>query len=443
MSDTTTSTHHVQPLTNRRKLMRGVIGIIVIVVFLIVLWIVQTVKDVDLPAEADTVGYIAAIQQTPNGSQAVLIKPDGTIVPSQGYREGAHDRDPVWRPDGNRLFFTSDRDQGQVNLYRWNPASGKVERRTATQGSYTSLLYSTADSKGEGLVARGGNIVEFDPVSGDTTPILPNPPKKADANQTSQEGEGRKGSIENSYFGTFGTAFKDAAWFGGDKYIVAIMKGDEGETLLLQDMTPVQDALRPPIPLAAADHIDMDVDRKTGIIVFTLEGFRFPDKDHIPPEFIKNGKVVPPFRHEIGLLDPRSMQQVPQSDPSQPPVSYAQPQAVVQTPNDQNVFGSPKLSPDGSKVLVTYGVYKNGEMDMKGLIVMPAVAGGGGNPSFIHKGPVTSMSWSGDGNQIVYSQHDNAGTDTVHVMNSDGSGDQQIAAGKGSFTQAVFSPKRK
>ena len=176
--------------------MRGVIGIVVIVVFLIILWIVQTVKDVDLPAEADTVGYIAAIQQTANGSQAVLIKPDGTIVPSQGYHDGAHDRDPVWRPDGNRVFFTSDRDQGQVNLYRWNPGSGKVERRTATQGSYTSLLYSAADPKGKGLVARGGNIVQFDPVTGDTTPVLPNPPKKADNNaQTSQEGEGRKLSL--------------------------------------------------------------------------------------------------------------------------------------------------------------------------------------------------------------------------------------------------------
>jgi len=443
MSDTTSATPHVQPLTNRKKFIRGVIGIIVIVVFLIVLWIVQTVKDVDLPAEVNTIGEIAAIKETPNGSQAVLIKTDGSIVVSPGYHDGVHDRDPVWRPDGNRLFFTSDRDPGQVNLYRWNPGSNKVERRTATQGSYTSLLYSAADVKGKGLVARGGNIVEFDPVSGDTTPILPTPPKQADTNsQTSQEGEGRKGSIENSFFANYGTSFKDAAWFGSEKFIVTIMKGDEGETLLLQDMTPMQDALRPPVPIASADHIDMAVDRNNGVIVFTLQGFRFPDPNHVPPEFVKNGKVVPPFRHEIGLLDPKSLQMIQQQDPNQPPVSIVQPQVIVQTPTDANVFGAPVLSPDGSKVLVGLGVYKNNEMDMKGLVVMPAVAGGGGSPAFIHKGPVTSMSFSGDGNKIVYSQKEADGSESIHVMNSDGSGDQQIAAGKGSFTQPVFSPQR-
>src|SRR5215813_958691 len=110
MPETTPEIQHVQPLTNRKKMVRGVIGGIAIVVILAVLWIVQSVRDVDLPASADTVGWIAAIKSQSNGSEVVLFKPDGTVVESKGYREGVNDRDPVWRPDGNRLIFTSDRE---------------------------------------------------------------------------------------------------------------------------------------------------------------------------------------------------------------------------------------------------------------------------------------------------------------------------------------------
>ena len=425
---------HVQPLMNRRLVKRGIIGAVAIITILVVIFIVQSVRDVDLPAHADTVGYIAAIQQMPNGSQVVLIQPDGTVIPSKGYHDGENDRDPVWRPDGNRLFFTSDRDpqQGaagrQVNLYRWNPASNKIERRTATQGSYQNLLYSLSDSKGHGLVALGGNIVEFDPITGDTAPVLP-PAAKNDASTGGEEG--RKSTIENSFFNQYGTSFKAAEWFADQKYIVAIMKGDEGETLLLQDMTPVQGQLKPPIALGSGDHVDMDLNRKDGRIIFALQGFKITERDikNIPPEYIKNGKVTPPYRHMVGLLDPKSI--------AAGPAGIMAP--VVQTPNDQNVFGAPIFSPDGSTVVVTYGVYKESEMQMKGLVSMPARAGGGEAPSFIHKGAVTGMSFSGNGSQIAYSQRERDGRETVHVMSSDGQNDKVAAAGN--FTQPRFSPQ--
>jgi hypothetical protein len=451
MSETPSSpTPHVQPLMNRRLVKRGIIGAVLIVVFLAGTFIVQNVRDVDLPATTDTVGYVAAIQELPNGSQAVMIKPDGTLQLSNGYHDGENDRDPVWRRDGNRLFFTSDRDPQQasgrarqVNLFRWNPGSGRVERRTATQGSYTGLTYSTTDPKGLGLVALGGVIVEFDPVTGDTSPVLPSPPDKNAQDQAGSE-EGRKGSIENSFFSQYGSSFKSAVWFDDNKFIVAIMKGEEGETLLLQDMTMVQDpttgqmVLRAPIALGSGEHIDMDVNAKTGCIVFTLQAFKITERDikNIPPEYIKNGQVAPPYRHMIGLLDPKALTPLGQTG-----TMAEQPQIIVQTPNDQNVFGSPMFSPDGSGIVVTYGVYSGGEMAMKGLVAMPASAGGGNSPSFIHKGPVTGMSFSGDGKHIAYSQREKDGTDSIHVMGNDGSGDQQLLVGKGSFTQPRFSPQ--
>ena len=442
MSDTTTSsTPHVQPLTNRRKMMRGIIGLVIIVVGLIILWIVQNVRDVDLPTQVNTVGWIAAIEDKPNGSEAVLFKPDGTMMESNGYQDGDHERDPVWRPDGNRVFFTSDRTDAstqarQVNLYRWNPGSGKVERRSATQGSYTDLIYSTSDSQDPGLVAMGGIIVNFDPVTGDTAPVLP-PSSKDESGNTEN---GRTSSIESSPFATYGTSFKEAAWFDDKKYIVAIMRGDEGDTMVLQDMTPVDGKLNLPIPIVAGDHIDMDVNRKTGCIVFTLQFAKWPSSDpaQVPPEFIKNGKVVLPFHHMIGILDPKNL--TPMQTSQGPGPTTVQPIPVIQLPSDANAFGSPVFSPDGSSIVVSVGTYSDSELHMTGLLVMPAVAGGGQSPSALHKGAVDSVSYSGDGKSIAYCVH-NGSTSQIHVMTNEGSDDHVIAQGKGSFSEATFSPQ--
>src|SRR5262249_55987375 len=163
-------------------------------------------------------------------------------------------------------------------------------------------LYSDPDPKALGLVALGGQIVKFDPVTGDTAPVLPEPQKSdAGGNTSNQEGEGRKGSIENSAFAAYGNSFKKTGRVDKNLYIVTIMQGDEGDSLLLQDMTPIQGQLRPPLRLAFGDHIDMDVNRLNGTITFTLQGFKFPDPNNIPKENMNNGKAVPPFRHMVGL----------------------------------------------------------------------------------------------------------------------------------------------
>src|SRR5262245_38026520 len=79
--------------------------------------------------QANTVGMIGAIEETADGDQAVVFKPDGTKIPSAGYRQGAVDRNFVWRPDGERAFFISDRGQG-IHIFRWNPDGGDPQQRT-------------------------------------------------------------------------------------------------------------------------------------------------------------------------------------------------------------------------------------------------------------------------------------------------------------------------
>ncbi|MEA2552390.1 MAG: hypothetical protein QOJ65_566 [Fimbriimonadaceae bacterium] len=405
-------------------IMRGGIALLVVAALVLAIVLVQGVQDIDLPPTADTVGMVAAVEYLPNGSRVVLIKPDGTIVRSPGYKDGANDREPVWRPDGNRLFFSSDRDDGQVHLFRWNPASNKVERRTLSKGTYTNLVYSQADQNARGLVASGGKIVEFDPVGGAAALVLP---PTARAVQSNPE-EGATSSMDIMY-GRYGNSFKKAAWFGGKKYVAAILKGDRGETLILQPMEAKDGRIQPPLPVSGGDRIDMDVSPKTGQLVFTVQGFRFPDPDQVPPEFVKNGKVVPPFRHFIGMIEPNEPQKlVP----------------IAQIPNDQNVFADPVISPDGSKAIMAVGVYGGvNNLHRTGLLSMTLRGGGAGAPAGIHKGPVYNYSFSGDGQQIAYVERGAGDMQIIHVMDADGSHDKALTTGKGSFGEARFSPQTK
>jgi hypothetical protein len=426
-----------QPMINRRLYRRGIIAIILIAVIGIILYIIQTVRDIDLPTQVNTVGDIAAIQYSANGSQAVLIKPDGSIVKSNGYSDGMHDRDPVWRPDGNRIYFVSDREPNQINLYRWNPGSGRVERRTSTNGAYTNLIYSGKDpSSGEGLVAMGGMIVKFDPVTGDTSPVLPPVIKDSESNNSEN---GRVSSIEASLFSGYGTSFKEACYFGGDHYVACVMGGENGEILLIQDMRPLPNGqFSPPQPVIAGDAIDIDYNRHNGSIVFAMKGFRFPDPDHIPPEYVKGGKVVPPVEHVVGMLDASKIN--PDAQIGTLPVP---PITIVASQNNKNVFGDPVISPDGNSLVVSVGIYNgDGLMDMKGLLVMPMREGGGAAASQLHKGVAEQLSYSGDGKTIAYVERRTDGSNVIHTMGSDGSNDKAITEGKGSFGQPKFSPQQ-
>jgi hypothetical protein len=230
-------------------------------------------------------------------------------------------------------------------------------------------------------------------------------------------------------YGRYGNSFKKAAWFAGKKYVAAILKGDRGETLILQPMEAKDGRIQAPLPFSAGDKIDMDVSPKTGQLVFTVQGFRFPDPDQVPPEFVKNGKVIPPFRHFIGMMDPKEPQKlIP----------------IMQTPNDLNVFADPVISPDSSKVIIAVGVY-SGTNNLKrtGLLSMPTREAGGQSTSGIHKGAAYSYSFSGDGQQIAYVERGAGDAQIIHVMDADGSHDKALTTGKGSFGEARFSPQTK
>src|SRR4051812_14188035 len=118
-----------QPKITRKLVKRTIIAAILIVLIIpAYIWIAMNRKGLDL-GSFDSAGDIAAIQMTDDGAQVVIIKPDGTVIPSPDYKAGQTDRNVVWKPDGNRIFFESDRYNQEPHVFRWSPERKEVDRR--------------------------------------------------------------------------------------------------------------------------------------------------------------------------------------------------------------------------------------------------------------------------------------------------------------------------
>ena len=105
-------------------------------------------------------GMVAVVESGPNGSRAVLLDRDGKELFTSGPLATSSDRDLVWRPDGQRLMFTSDREKNVYQLFRWNPGANKVEARTVGTSSKARPVFGPPGfsmTAWTGLVVTGGS----------------------------------------------------------------------------------------------------------------------------------------------------------------------------------------------------------------------------------------------------------------------------------------------
>lgn len=414
---------------NRQRGMRYLFAVLTLLLLVFVYQRFVSQTRVADPGDFKSQGYISAAVETDDGYQAVLIAPDGTIKRSPGYVEGAVDQPPVWTPDGQRVYFISDRDKGESHVFRWNPVTDQIERRTIDKRTKSYIDFNVPGDPGNktALVVSGGTIIELEPLNGTSKQLLP--PQKLDARS---QGEGGATGQFDQLYASLGTSFKTARWSKDKQHIIAVMRRETGEVLICQDISTlpnldISDPKARPILIAAGEKIEFDIDPVSGDVAYTLQGFQWPDPRQIPPEFLEKGKAKNPFRHMIGIYTP--------GDPSsKPPVAVAM--------DDKFAFGHPRIAPDGKMVMVSVGPYRGeGSMESKNLVVMPFKTGGGSEGAMtVVNTPAVEAEWSPDGKQITYiGQADSRRT--LFVVEVGNATPKKITSGE-NLRGPQFSPQR-
>jgi hypothetical protein len=386
-------------------------------------WYRDNRQDMSAGETADTAGWICAVQYNDDGQEVVAIKPDLTIQHVSGWHAGATDRDAVWEPAGNFLFFVSDRLQNTFHVFRWNPTKTEALQRTigARGRSNPSFPLHGDPNSQDMLLTSGGNVMNFDPIQQQQTQVLPPTPKEI----TTKEGDegGGAQSQFSAMYSSIGDSFRIARYCGGDDCIAAIMKRDDGEILIIQNLAQKNGQFDPPTPIAAGEHIDMDINPKNGHVLFAVMGFQFPGPP--PPEMIKNGKAIKPFRHYIADFDPKLMGQI----------------IIAASPDDKAAFSSVAVRPDGQSFVAVAGPYQDMNVVHRVLLSGPIKANAGSELKAIMQGEIFEPSWNPAGDKLAYAKRDTDGKRSIFTAHADGSSERNNSGGKGNFGFPKFSPQ--
>jgi Tol biopolymer transport system component len=222
-------------------------------------------------------------------------------------------------------------------------------------------------------------------------------------------------------YGQIGDSFRTARWCSGTDAVAAVMRGELGETLVIQSLARPNGRVQPPSVVATAEKIEFDVNPKTGTIVFTAANYRWDPKDPTP----KNLR----FTHMIGMVDPaqRSKTLIGASRPG------------------EACFGSPAISPTGDRLLVLVGDFdaSAGSLTPKELAIMPVQVEGFKVASPVAKGALFEPTWSPNGKQVAYVKRGPTGKRSIYVANVDGSDERNISGDTGDFGSPKFSPQTK
>jgi len=391
------------------------------------LWFMKVRGDLNGLHTTDTVGWIAAVEYGPQSQEAVLISRDGTIHKDPGHIAQSTDRDVVWSPKGNFLYYVSDRVDHNFNLFRWIPDSTEpAEQRTIGTRARSNLKFPAqpsddSDNVAKGLITTGGLVQEFDPTNQSTEQILPPTSKEITTSKGGEE-QGTEGQFEG-YYGSLGTSFREAQWCNNHHTIVAVMRRDSGEILIAQDMKMGDGKFPPPHAIIAGDHIDFAVNPKDGNVIYCLNGFQWPDaaSANAGPDGKKPKK---PFINAVGGVD------------------FEGKNFVIAANQGELTFGSPAISPDGATVVVILGKVTNGESNPIGMAIMPATD----NSSFKRrqfKGDIHEPSWSPDGTRILAAVRLPGKPRTIFEIPIDGSPPRNVTGDQGSFGFPHYSPQTK
>lgn len=380
-------------------------------------------RDPGSYGSVDTTDMIAAIEFQENGQQAVIIKPDGSMLKSPGFQPGNTERDVVWQPDGARLYYISDRDKGTYQVFRWRPTEGgeSEARSIGTRGKSNPTFAPDAEPRDNLMISSMGTIQELDPTKQSARTVLP--PMLNELPQGTNEEEGGGGSsLFKAMYGELGDSFARAQLLPGGTSIAAVMRGSRGDVLVIQDLQPVNGKLKRPNPLAAGDRIEFVVSRKGGVL-FTIQNFGFPTDEMMRASSVNNRPVIP-FRHAICYYEAANKPLL----------------RIAISDTDKEAYGQPAISPDGDKMLVVVGTYDGTNLVPQGLAAMPVQERGAAATAALVTEPAFEPTWDATGRKIAYIKRE-GGKRAIFTSNADGTDVKNLTGTKGDFSRPLFSPR--
>lgn len=416
----------IVPKASKKLAIRFVISLFTLaVIFAVYNWM-RSNRDLGDISNAKTIGWILALEQKDEGQQAVIFKEDGTILRSPSYTAGKTDRDTTWRPDGSAVFLSSDRETEDFNVYRWNLQRNIIERRSMASRSQLGIHFGEVGlgaTNSDALLVAGGFVLSLNPKEATTQQVLP-PVGREVVTNSGEEGSGAASQFDASYK-RLGTSFREARWGINKEWVYAVMRGDEGETLLAQSMTEA----KPPIVLAMGDRIEFDVNPKTGSVVYAVLGYRVPIPENPSKEDIARIKQMMAMPHRL-------MEVKPWADPSEAVTP------VAMSSINKVCFSHPKVSPDGNSVLISVGKYLgDGNQQMQGLLAAPLAQNGISSASPLLKGEVFDYSWSPNGKKIAFIRKSPEGIRTIFVIDKEVGEAKQLSDGKTDYSRPIYSPQ--
>jgi Tol biopolymer transport system component len=418
-----------QPLINQKATIRFAIGLLVIagLIFGYQMWLTRG-KDIEGTGEINTAGSLAAVEHLENGgSQIVVFGADGKVVRSPGYSPGTVEREFVWRPDGNQIFFSSDRDRRAFNIYRWNLARGKVlamSQGTLGRSAPSFSPKPLEDGAWPVLIVAGGSAWDLDPAEQTSHKVMPyEGGQEQSASDEEKSGDGTGGEVGAGRY-----RIKKTMWGKDRQWLIGVRRTETGEALIMQPATGDVKS-RVPIGLVFGDHVDFDIRPDTGEIVYCVQGFQWPDPEHPPEQFIKDGKAVKPYLHGVGIFNPTDLQ----NSPALP---------VTASLSDKTAFTSLKISPDGASLLLTVGPYVDGSVNAKELYVLPVRSEAIADRQLVSKGEIYEPSWHPNNGTIAFIRRE-GGKRHLYTVEKDGTGEKRISDGQKSYAFPQFSPQTK
>jgi Tol biopolymer transport system component len=100
---------------------------------------------------------------------------------------------------------------------------------------------------------------------------------------------------------------------------------------------------------------------------------------------------------------------------------------------------TPRISPNGDRVMAVLGLFGEGGFQSQQLLVMPAREAGVQQAATLATGQVRSPAWSPGGDLIAFIEDLESGASLVR-MNSSG-GDRTVLSEEGDYAAPVFSPQ--